>query len=346
MRVAIVGVSGFDTLEDNFREAFTHLGHSAQIFDETEVLPFSPKRSRQIVTLLSDRNYSFAKWAWGRLLEKVLNYAPELVIITYRHVIPEFVKELKRIKPKVPVVHVNPDTVGTLGRQYTIASPYDAYFTKEPFWVDMMRNKLGLNAFYLPESFNPRIHAKPVGTKQECENESKVDIAVAATLYLYRVRFLELLLGLIKRPLSVAVYGGTVPWVHTSLLQYHKGKVILGADKARLFRGAKIVVNNMYFLEYEGVNCRFFEVLGSGGFLLCDHKPTLEDLAIPDKEVVTFKTVHEAAEKVDFYLEHADQRIAIAEAGYQRAIRDHTYEKRIEFILSTIKQSNFLEDSR
>ena len=32
-------------------------------------------------------------------------------------------------------------------------------------------------------------------------------------------------------------------------------------------------------------------------------------------------------------------RWAIAEAGYQRAMKDHTYEKRIEFIFSIINQS-------
>jgi len=338
MRVVIVGANGYDTLESNFCEALNHMGHTARVFDEKEILPFAGKRSRQIVSLLADRNYSFAQWAYAKLLQKILQYDPDLLIVTYRHIIPDMIKAFKQNRPKIPVIQINPDAVCNLGRQYIISSPYDAYFTKEPFWADMMRNKLCLNAFYLPESFNPRIHAKPAGTKQECENELNVDVAVAATLYPYRVQFLEKLFGLINRPLSVAIYGNTVPWVHTSLLQYHKGKVVLGADKARLFRGAKIVVNNMHFLEYEGVNCRFFEVLGSGGFLLCDYKPTLEDLAIPDKEVVTFKTVHEAAEKVEFYLEHADQRIAIAEAGYQRAIKDHTYEKRIEFIFSIINQ--------
>jgi spore maturation protein CgeB len=93
----------------------------------------------------------------------------------------------------------------------------------------------------------------------------------------------------------------------------------------------------MHYTEFEGVNCRFFEVLGCSGFQICDDKATLPELAEPDKEVVTFRTLQEAAEKIRYYLSRPEKRWAIAEAGYKRAIREHTYEKRIETILSVIK---------
>jgi len=336
MRVAIIGANKFDTIEYNFWETFNYLGHTAKIFDESRIAAALDTKSRKVINAMSNYNYSFAKWAYTKLSHIVLKYEPELVIITYRHVIPEFVKKLKKSLKKTPVIHINPDHVGTLGRQYLIVSPYDAYFTKEPFWADTMRNKLGLNAYYLPESFNPRVHSLPNCEKKHFEQQTGVDIAVAATLYPYRVRFLETLLKMLPETLSMKIYGDIPRWVSTKLVKYHAGKPILGTEKAELFFGAKIVLNNMHLCEYEGVNCRFFEILGCGGFQLCDDKSALSDLAVPDKEVVTFKSLEEAAEKIRYYLANNEQRWTIAEAGYQKANKEHTYEKRIETIFSVI----------
>ena len=337
MRIAIVGTNGFDTLEYNFWETFIHLGHEAKIFDEKDILFFAGSYSRRLISFLSNTNYDFAKWVYGKLLKKILDYEPELVLVTYRKIIPEFVNGLKR-HLKYPVIHVNVDHVGTLGRQYLISSPYDVYFSKEPYWALTMKNKLNMNAYYLPECFNPRVQTKPQETKQECERKSGVDIVVAATLYPYRVRFLEQVLKKINRDLNIKIFGGTVPWAKTDLWKYHQGKSVLGPKKAAAFYGAKIVINNTHFCEYEGVNCRFFEVLGSGGFMICDDKPSLPELAVPDKEVVTFDSLNDAADRIKFYLDNPEKRWEIAEAGYQRAIKDHTYEKRIETIFSVLNK--------
>jgi spore maturation protein CgeB len=47
-----------------------------------------------------------------------------------------------------------------------------------------------------------------------------------------------------------------------------------------------------------------------------------------DNEVVTFKTADECIEKVKYLLEHEEQRQAIARAGQQRTLRDHTFDNR------------------
>jgi len=336
MRIAIVGASGFDTIEYNFWETFIHLGHESKIFDDKEILKVFGKRSRRVVSVVSGISYGFAIWAYNKLARKVVSYEPDLVLVTYRNVIPEFIRNIKSNLKNVSVIHVNPDHVGTLGRQYILSSPYDAYFTKEPFWAKTMKYKLGLNVFYLPESFNPRLHAKPACSKKECEEKTDVDIVIASGMYIYRNIFLETLFKLLPDNLKIRIHGSKYPWAPTELWKYHSNKPVYGKEKAEAFYGAKIVLNNMHYSEYEGVNCRFFEVLGSGGFQICDDKAALPELAVPDKEVVTFKTLQEAADKIRYYLSCPEKRWAIAEAGYKRALCEHTYEKRIETILSVI----------
>ncbi len=335
MRTAIVGSTAFDSLEYNLCETFRFLGHEAQIFGESDFVPFGSQVRRGIAMLL-DLNPGCARWAYRKLERSLLEYSADLIVVAYRHVIPDLIISLKRQRPNIPIVQINPDAIVNLHRGYIFTSPYDAYFSKEPVLVNLMRKKLRLNAHYLPESFNPRVHHRPQADKAECEEKANVDVVVAATLYPYRVRFLEQLMDLLEHRIRLVVYGETRSWARTPLWKHHKGEVVTGARKAEAFYSARIVLDNMHWGEYEGVNCRFFEALGSGGFLLCDARPSIPALATPGKEVVTFETVEEAAEQVRYYLADKVERRSISSAGYARAMKDHTYERRIKQMLSVL----------
>ncbi len=81
---------------------------------------------------------------------------------------------------------------------------------------------------------------------------------------------------------------------------------------------------------------RVFEVPGCGGLLLTDRAEHLEDYYEPDREIVIFDGRRDLLSKIRHLLENESERAAIAKAGYQRTVRDHTYRKRLELILSTM----------
>jgi spore maturation protein CgeB len=81
---------------------------------------------------------------------------------------------------------------------------------------------------------------------------------------------------------------------------------------------------------------RTFEVPGSGGFLLTDHVPYLEDYLVPGKEIGVFSSDEDLVEQVGWWLEHEDERAAVADAGYRRVIAEHTYDHRFETIFSAL----------
>ena len=60
---------------------------------------------------------------------------------------------------------------------------------------------------------------------------------------------------------------------------------------------------------------RTFEVPGSGGFLLTDRVPHLEDFLTPGKEVGTFGSTDDLVERVGWWLTHEEERAAVAKAG-------------------------------
>jgi spore maturation protein CgeB len=73
---------------------------------------------------------------------------------------------------------------------------------------------------------------------------------------------------------------------------------------------------------------RNFEIPSCGGFQLSGYADRLEEYFELDKEIVCYSGAEELVDKVRYYLDHEDERAAIAEAGFRRVMREHTYEKR------------------
>jgi len=73
---------------------------------------------------------------------------------------------------------------------------------------------------------------------------------------------------------------------------------------------------------------RNFEVPGCGGFLLTALAEDLESYYVPGAEIATFRTLSELIEQIRYFLDQETARAAIAEAGYQRTLQEHTYARR------------------
>jgi spore maturation protein CgeB len=79
---------------------------------------------------------------------------------------------------------------------------------------------------------------------------------------------------------------------------------------------------------------RTFEVPGSGGFLLTEAVPYLEDFFVPGKEIGTFSGTDDLVEQVGYWLDHPEERIEVSVAGHRRALGEHTYDDRFAAIFS------------
>ena len=116
----------------------------------------------------------------------------------------------------------------------------------------------------------------------------------------------------------------------------HQGRGVYNHDKVRAFRGAKIVVNNLIYGEIWGVNVRCFEAAGAGAFQMVDWRPGLNHLFEEGKELITFKNIADLKQKIDYWLPREAERTRIREAGRLRAQAEHTYQLRLELLLTTL----------
>ena len=77
------------------------------------------------------------------------------------------------------------------------------------------------------------------------------------------------------------------------------------------------------------VRLRDFEAPMSGAFYMVEYMDEIEKFFVPGREIVCYTDADDLADKVDYYLAHDDEREAIRVAGHERALRDHTWQKRL-----------------
>ncbi len=87
---------------------------------------------------------------------------------------------------------------------------------------------------------------------------------------------------------------------------------------------------------------RVFEVMGTGSFLLTNWVPTIEEVFEDGKHLVLYRSLDEAVDKARYYLKHEDERQAIAQAGYEHVIKNHTIQNRVDVILNEFLNSRKL----
>jgi spore maturation protein CgeB len=86
----------------------------------------------------------------------------------------------------------------------------------------------------------------------------------------------------------------------------------------------------------EQIKGRNFEVPGCRGFLLTGLAENLHDYYVPGREVACFDSQPSLVAAVKHYLENEKERAAIASAGHERTMREHTYVHRFVEIFSRV----------
>lgn len=83
---------------------------------------------------------------------------------------------------------------------------------------------------------------------------------------------------------------------------------------------------------------RIAEVALSGGFVLSEYAPGIEEVFKPDSEIVIFRSKEELIEKITYYLAHDAEREAIANAAHKRALRDYAIGSAIPALVGRINE--------
>ncbi len=124
-------------------------------------------------------------------------------------------------------------------------------------------------------------------------------------------------------------------------------KIVIGSyraeDFARLVSGASINLGFTHFSgrpgsgnEYRQVRLREFEIPMAGGFSLTQRCPELSSLFKENVHVACWDGFDDLLEKSIYFLENPGERVRIANAGREHALRFHTWRNRFSGLLAEL----------
>jgi len=96
-------------------------------------------------------------------------------------------------------------------------------------------------------------------------------------------------------------------------------------QQAAMYARAHMGLSIMRWQDEVGLHIKPMEIAAAGVTPIAQRRVGLEDLYTPGKEIVAYDTLAEAREKISALLADPTGLATIAEAAYQRTLRDHTW---------------------
>lgn len=266
-------------------------------------------------------------WIYEVLAAQIKHYKPDVLLNNVMgFVSASFLRELK---PYVGLLVGNGGPVIAVYGQDPVAyrQAYDVVISASEGMVDYFRTQ-GMKSELLRNAFEPR-------TLGEVDLETERRFAVNFAGYLIgnnysgRRQLLENLCSRLGREMHVwATSLEGVP-ADSPIRNCYEGHA-WGRGLNQVLSASKIVWNcHAEFAGQYADNYRLFEATGMGACLVTDWKINLSKMFDVGKEILAYKSPEECQELIRYYLDHDSEREAIARAGRERTLRDHTFRQRV-----------------
>ncbi|HEO69754.1 MAG TPA: hypothetical protein ENN80_00705 [Candidatus Hydrogenedentes bacterium] len=341
LHVAVVGpmYGGSLPIAGYLERAFRKLGHETLLVDNVSAWPLYEQMTEGLKTKQAARQLGamcsslLSEWTYARVAE----FAPDIcVVMAQAPVRPQF--PLRLAKEGIVTAFWYVENWRHLPYWKDIAKYYDYFFHIQPGEFEAKLDEAGCRAHaFIQTACDPEIH-RPVQLTPDEEREYGCDLSFAGAGYRNRIQVLS---GLTDYDLKI--WG--VNWFGRDLRAHVcRAEQRFDAQQfAKIVAGSKINLNLHSSAAHDGVdptcdaiNPRVFEIAACGGFQVCDPAIGLDRYFDFETELPVYRTLAELRSRIDYFLEHPDERRAIAERARERVLCDHTYERRAQDMLDLI----------
>ncbi|HUS18680.1 MAG TPA: glycosyltransferase [Terriglobales bacterium] len=215
---------------------------------------------------------------------------------------------------------------------------YDCIFYTKPFWDADVRKRVPLQeSVFLAHGYDEELH-KPWPLTDQDRAQYDVDVAVIGSSTPYKEKVLGELLTL-RPKLNLKIWGDRWETCKDErILNCWQLGPLTGQSYSRALQKARINLAIMSgkvngASQGDDVTTRTFQIPASRGFMLHERNTEVLTLFEEGKEIACFASPQELVEKLDFYLAHPAERVAIAEAGYRRCVPAYSYSSRMTDLL-------------
>jgi len=271
-------------------------------------------------------SYSQQTWFYDILSAQIKHYKPDVLLNQAMVAISS--DFLRQMKPHIRLLVGQVASPFPEGGDY---SCYDLVVSSLPNIVDYFR-KLAIPSELHRLGFEPRVLEK-----FKDKSEAAIPVSFVGNLFEAhgsRVRWLE---HLCQR-LDIRVWGIGIEGLPSDspIRRCYMGTA-WAIEMYQILHRSKITLN--HHIDVAGAyanNLRLYEATGVGTLLITDWKENLHEMFEPGKEVVAYRNPEECAELIEYHLQHEDERKAIARAGQQRTLKEHTYYHRMQELVDIV----------
>ena len=217
---------------------------------------------------------------------------------------------------------------------------YDWVFTTKTFGIEDMREQLGMTrTSFILHAADPDLH-RPVPLTADDSNQFGCDASFIGTWSPKKEAMLTQLVEQLPG-LQLRVFGSQWDRVGTDspLSPHIMGRPVYTLDYVKAILASKINIAILSEARQgasagDQITSRTFHIPASGGFML--HERTDEVLQVFEegKHMACFSDAAELTDKIRYYLEHDEKRAQIVAAGHEETAAKHTWDQRIEAILT------------
>ena len=115
-----------------------------------------------------------------------------------------------------------------------------------------------------------------------------------------------------------------------------KGVAKTMTEMPKIFHLSKINLNFTSKPIRTGLPLRIWDILCAGGFVLSNYQEEIPEYLEIGKEIETFASEEELLYKIDYYLEHEEERKIIAKNGYEKAKEKYSLRERVKELIRNI----------
>lgn len=119
---------------------------------------------------------------------------------------------------------------------------------------------------------------------------------------------------------------------------HNMGTVDYEKQMPYLFRDSRINLNITSKTIESGIPLRVLDILFCGGFCLTNYQPEIAEYFEDGVDLVMYTSIKDMVTKAAYYLEHEQERLAIARNGYQKAKKDFALDSTLDRVFSIVKE--------
>ena len=258
---------------------------------------------------------------FGGVAEMVAYHLPDVVYLhDLRLGTPQF---LQAVRPSTRLIA----GFASGEEKWSDLSGYDLVFAASHSLSERLR-AAGVRASWQPPGFEPQALKSVTVFPYDKRPVACSFVGGISPRHAGRVQLLEHLAATV--PIDVWGYGADTLPAGSLIRKAHHGEA-WGREMLYILGASRITINrHAGSARGHAGNGRLFEATGLGALLITDHHDNLGELFEIGKEILAYRSPGECEELVRHYLAHPEEAGAIARAGQQRTLRDHTCARRAE----------------